>query len=197
MIFKPHKVTHLFSHAVYNTPMNELPNNYWLWDSPMTTQFGTMTSNLLAHIINATDLPPHTQLMANISINEGGLGIQTPHMNAITPYMTTSKRCLQYARDGVWLGYNKARPQFSRDIQLLYADWESPGNRSWSIFRKYLPTLNETSISQPNSHTDYIYKASLNGSREKRKNIALGNLKPMYCLTTLSRPTTSNKSSQQ
>jgi hypothetical protein len=68
-----HKVTHLFSHAVYNTPLEELRNNFWLWDSPMTTQFGAMTFSLLAHITNANTLPPQAQLMANISIIEGGL----------------------------------------------------------------------------------------------------------------------------
>jgi hypothetical protein len=47
---------------------------------PNKTLFGAMTSSLLAHITNANanTLPPHAQLMANISINEGGLGIQTP-----------------------------------------------------------------------------------------------------------------------
>jgi hypothetical protein len=48
----------------------------------MATQFSTMTSNLIAHITNGTNLPPHAQLMANVSINEGGLGIQTPRTNA-------------------------------------------------------------------------------------------------------------------
>ncbi|KAL7504648.1 hypothetical protein ACHAXN_003960 [Cyclotella atomus] len=73
-----HKVTHLFSHAVYNTSLDDLPNNFWLWDSPMTTQLRTMTSNLMAQITNANTLPPHAQLMAHISINKGGLGIQLP-----------------------------------------------------------------------------------------------------------------------
>ncbi|KAL7506974.1 hypothetical protein ACHAXN_005043 [Cyclotella atomus] len=83
------------NHAVYNTPFEHLPNNFWLWDSEMATQFSAMTSNLIAHITNGTNLPPHAQLMANVSINEGGLGIQTPRTNTITAYMTTSKRCLQ------------------------------------------------------------------------------------------------------
>jgi hypothetical protein len=147
-----HKVTHLSSPAVYNTPLGELPNNYWLWDSAMTTQFSAMTSNLIAHITNATALPTHAQLMSNISINRGG--------HAITSYMTNSKRCL---------GFNKTHPQFPPAIKLLYNDWESSTNRSWTIFRKYLPTFNETTIAQSNSHDDYIYKASLNGSQEKMK----------------------------
>jgi hypothetical protein len=68
-----HKVTHLFGHAVYNTPVESLLTNSWLWDSPMTTNFGNMTSELIALITNLPDLPPHAQLMANNSIKEGGV----------------------------------------------------------------------------------------------------------------------------
>jgi hypothetical protein len=76
------------SSATQNTILDwrleELPNKFLPWDSPMTTQFGAMTFSLLAHITNVNTLPPHAQLMANISINEGGLGIQTPRTNTIT-----------------------------------------------------------------------------------------------------------------
>jgi hypothetical protein len=163
----------------------------------MTTQFGAMTFSLLAHITNANTLPPHTQLMANISINEGGLGIQTPRTNAITSYMTTSKRCLQYACDGVWLGYNKAQPQFPPAIKLLYDDWETSSNHLWTIFLKYLPTFNETCMYQPDSHTDYIYKASLNGSQEKMKEHSSWQVKSkLPLITPLSHPNMSNQSYQ-
>jgi hypothetical protein len=107
--------------------------------------------------------------MANISIKEGGLGIQNPRTNAINVYMTTSKRCLQYAQEGVWLGFNKTRPQFPPAIKSLYDDWDSSKSRSWIIFRKYLDTFNNVPVNLPESPTDYIYKASLNGSREKIK----------------------------
>ena len=82
------------------TSLDDLPNNFWLWDSNLTNEFSTMTADLLANITNKHDLPAHSQLISNISINEGGLGIQNPRTNAITAYMTTTKRCLQYAHDG-------------------------------------------------------------------------------------------------
>jgi hypothetical protein len=135
----------------------------------MTTQFDNTTAELIAHVTNSTNLPPHAQLMADISIKEGGLGIQNPQTNAINAYMTTSKRCLQYSQEGVWLGFNKNRPQFPPAIQLLFNDWDSSSNRSWVIFNKYHHTFNNISFHQPESPTDYIYKASLNGSREKIK----------------------------
>jgi hypothetical protein len=87
------KVTHLFAHDVYNTTPTELPDNFWLWESNLTNQFSTMTANLLANITNKHkhDLPVHSQFISNISVNEGGLGIQNLHTNAITAYMTTTK----------------------------------------------------------------------------------------------------------
>jgi hypothetical protein len=85
--------------------------------------------------------------------------------------MTTTKRCLQYAQQGVWLGLNKPRPILPTPITLLYQQWESSQNQSWSIFRKYLNTF------QPDSDHDYVFKASLNRSRKKMKEYSARQLK--------------------
>jgi len=163
------KITHLFSHDVYNTELDDLPDQHWLWNSELTDQFSSMTADLLANVTNQTSLPIYSQLISNISVQEGGLGIQSPRANAIASYMTTTKRCLQYAKQGVWLGVNKLRPLLPASITLLYDQWESSQNRTWQIFRKYLPVFNNVSVHQPDSDHDYIFKASLNGSREKMK----------------------------
>jgi hypothetical protein len=86
------KVTHLFTHNVYNTNPNYLPDNFWLWDSELTNQFSIMTSNLIANITNKHKLPMHSQLISNISVNKGGLGIPNPRTNAITAYMATAPK---------------------------------------------------------------------------------------------------------
>jgi hypothetical protein len=163
------RITHLFAHDVYNTEISELPDHYWLWNSDMTDQFSTMTADLLANITNQSILPVHSQLISGISILQGGLGIQSPRCNAISTYMTTTKRCLQYVHQGVWLGFNKPRPLLPLAITTLYQDWEVSNNRSWEIFRKYLPTFNEISVHEPSSPHDYVFKASLNGSKDKMK----------------------------
>jgi hypothetical protein len=125
------KITHLFSHDVYNTALDELPEQHWLWNSNLTDKFSTMTADLIANITTQSSLPIYSQLISNIPIQEGGLGIQSPHTNAITAYMTTSKRCLQHAQQGVWLGHNKPRPLLPTPITILYQDWESSQNRTW------------------------------------------------------------------
>lgn len=167
------KVTHLFGCDVYNSNPDELPNAFFLWDSPLTTKFDTMTANLLENITNSQALPIYSQIISNMSINQGGLGIQNPRANAIIQYMSTTKRCLQYVHEGIWLGINKPRPLLPPSITLLYSDWESSQNRSWQIFRKYLPSFNNIATNgKADSPNDYIYKASLNGSREKAKDFA-------------------------
>jgi hypothetical protein len=85
------KITHLFSHDVYNTTLDELPDQHWFWNSDLTDKFSTMAADLIANIANQSSLPIYSQLIANISIQEGGLGIQSPRTNAITSHMTTTK----------------------------------------------------------------------------------------------------------
>jgi hypothetical protein len=114
------KITHLFAHNVYNTALDELPKQHWLWNSNLTNKFSTMTADLIANITNQSSLPIYSQLISNISIKEGGLGIQNPRTNTITAYMTTGKRCLQYAQQGMWLGDNKPRPLLPTPITILY-----------------------------------------------------------------------------
>jgi hypothetical protein len=166
------KVTHLFAHDVYNTSIEDLPDQFWLWNSEMTDQFSNMTADLLANITNQSSLPVYSQLISNISIQQGGLGIQSPRTNAIIAYMTTTKRCLQYVHQGVWLGFNKPRPLLPPTITSLYEDWESSTNRTWEIFRKYLKTFNSVSLEHPDTDNDYIFKASLNSSKDKMKEYA-------------------------
>jgi hypothetical protein len=81
--------------------------------------------------------------------------------------MSNCKRCLQYSTQGVWLGFNKPRPQLPTPIKILYDDWETSNSRTWTIFRKYLNTFNNITVHEPQGPNDYIFKASLNASREK------------------------------
>jgi hypothetical protein len=111
----------------------------------------------------------HLQLISNISVNEGGLSIQNPRTNAITAYMSTTKRCLQCAHKGVWLGFNKPKPPQPPSIKLPYNNWNTSTNRTWQIFNNYIPTCTTISRNEPTTPQDYVFKASLNGTRKKRK----------------------------
>jgi hypothetical protein len=84
------------------------------------TEFNCMVDNFISNLTNLETLPPHAHIIASMSINQGGLGLQNPRGKAITSYMTSSKRCLQYAFEGVWLGQNKPRPMLPTSITNHY-----------------------------------------------------------------------------
>ena len=119
-----HKTTHLFSSDVFNSPIQDLPNHFYLWDSSFADNFTQMVDSFISQVTHQEKLPPHSLIISNLSINQGGLGIQHPRGNAITSYMMSSKRCLQYTHEGVWLGPNKPRPMLPNSITSLYTNWQ-------------------------------------------------------------------------
>ena len=177
------KITHLFGCDVFNTAVDELPSNYFLWDSDLTQEFNSMTEEVIGEITQEPSLPIYSQIIANLSIKQGGLGIQSPRLHAIPSYMSTSKRCLQYALQGVWLGFNRPRPTLPYSITSLYIDWETSNTRSWQIFRKYLPIFNSICGSDNGTSTDYVFETSLNASREKIKEFGSKKVKSTILLS--------------
>lgn len=66
-----HKMTHLFSSDVFNSPLENLPPAFYLWESAMTEEFSEMTQNMIVSLTNHQTLPPHAHVVAHMSINEG------------------------------------------------------------------------------------------------------------------------------
>jgi hypothetical protein len=92
--------------------------------------------------------------------------------------MTITKRCLQYAHEGVWLGFNKPKQTLPPSIKLLYSNWTtSTRNRTWQIFNKYLPTCTMIARNKPTMPQDYVFQASLNGTCKKMKEYSARQLK--------------------
>ena len=183
-----HKLTHLFSSDVLNAPTDKLPPHYYLWDSDLSEEFSKMTENMLCSITGNHSLPAHAHIIANMSIAQGGLGLQHPRANAITAYMMSTKRSLQYAQQGVWLGFNKDSFPLPTQITSLYNDWETSDRKSWIIFRKYLPTFADVCFQHADSPNDFIYKASLNGAREKAKDFSSRPMKETVLFNELLTP---------
>jgi hypothetical protein len=91
------KVTYLFAHDVYNTALDELLDHHGLWNSNLTNKFSTMTADLLANIANQSSLLIYSQLIAIISIQDGGLGIQSPLTNTITSCLAGLQQTTAYS----------------------------------------------------------------------------------------------------
>ena len=161
-----HKLTHLFGTDVINTPTATLPSNYFLWNSTMTTNFSTMTNSFLQSAIESEPLPPHAELITSMSVKAGGLGLQHPRTCAVAQFMLTTKRCLQYCHDGVWLGYNKPRPKLPHTITHLFNDWKSSETRTLANFRSYAQDFADTCCGSPDLVDQFVYEASINKCRE-------------------------------
>jgi hypothetical protein len=167
-----HKLTHLFGCDVINSDLSSLPPDIHLWNSDLTDNFSRMTENILTDITNSHSLPAHAHIIANMSIKQGGLGLQHPRLNAITSFMLSTKRSLQYSHQGVWLGHNSPQPILPHSISSLYSDWQSSHSRTWQIFRKYLPRYNQICANNADNPESFIFDTSINGSKEKAKEFA-------------------------
>eukprot|EP00956_Cyclotella_meneghiniana_P032064 scaffold86358_cov47-Cyclotella_meneghiniana.AAC.5 len=161
-----HKLTHLFGTDVINTQTADLPSNYFLWNSDMTKGFSEMTNSFLQSAIGSEPLPPHAELITSMSIKAGGLGLQHPRTCAVTQFMLTTKRCLQYCRDGVWLGYNKHRPPLPHTITSLFNNWKSTPTRTMTNFRAYVEDFASVCCGSPDLTDHFVYEMSLYKCRE-------------------------------
>eukprot|EP00956_Cyclotella_meneghiniana_P012688 scaffold18030_cov64-Cyclotella_meneghiniana.AAC.2 len=161
-----HKLTHLFGTDVIQTPTELLPNNYFLWNSALTKGFSEMTDSFLQGAIESEPLPPHAELITSMSVKSGGLGLQHPRTCAVAQFMLTTKRCLQYCHDGVWLGYNKPRPTLPPTITSLFVDWKSSDTRTMKNFRQYASDFADICGGTSNTIDHFVYNSSINKCKE-------------------------------
>jgi hypothetical protein len=117
-----HKMTHLFASDVLNTTTESLPTKWWLYDSEMTTNFQTMTTEFLSNLMGRNDLPTISELICTIAVKNGGLGLQHPRSNAIPAFILTTKRCISYATTGVYVGNHRPKVKLPDNITALYSN---------------------------------------------------------------------------
>eukprot|EP00956_Cyclotella_meneghiniana_P037754 scaffold143726_cov74-Cyclotella_meneghiniana.AAC.5 len=176
-----HKLTHLFGSDVINAATSTLPNNYFLWDSDLTNGFSAMTNTFLQSAIQSEPLPPHAELITSMSIKAGGLGLQHPRTCAVTHFMITMKRCLQYCRDGVWLGFNKPRVGLPRTITSLFDNWETSPTRTMTTFRHFVGDFAKVCVGREDGIKEFIYDTSINKCRDAAREFA-STMTREYCL---------------
>jgi hypothetical protein len=162
-----HKITHLFSSDVLNTPHDRLPNRFYLHSRNISNRFSSMTNSFLCNLLDCKTIPQYSESISQLSINSGGLGLQHPLSNAIPKFMLSWKRSIRYAHQGVWLGYNKTCVPLPDPVTCLYKDWKTPPTRTMVIFRRYLDdvsTICASNADNPQQH--FIFEASLNKCKE-------------------------------
>jgi hypothetical protein len=170
-----HKLTHLFAADVANSNDDDLPQNWNTWESNMTRGFDDMTSDFIGKLTRNESLPNHSLLISSMATRAGGLGIQNPTSSAIPTLILTTKRNIQYATEGVWIGDTMPVVPLPPAITALYSNWKTSSFRLFTLFRKYSPEICDICVKSTNTtgNTDkmdfFIYQSSLNTCRERIK----------------------------
>lgn len=174
-----HKMTHLFMSDVLAADESTLPEQWHLWQSDMTSEFDAMTNNFLQDLTCRHDMPDHAQLIASMASSSGGIGLQHPRCNAIPATILATKRCLEYASRGVWVGATSAPVELPSNITSLYESWQSSPAATFRIFKKYAGDMASLCASEKteNAMTHFIYDASPKRCKEILRDVAATRVK--------------------
>jgi hypothetical protein len=166
-----HKMTHLFAADVVQHPMKDMPDNWNMWNSDMTSAFSEMIDSLICSVTNRDSIPRHSHLISTMATARGGLGIQHPRNAAIPTFILTTRRNLQFANDGIWMGDTLDKAILPNQIKSLYIDWKSSQAHTFQIFRKYYTQIANISVSPLVDDVEefFLNKSSLNTCRERVK----------------------------
>ena len=175
-----HKMTHLFAADVLNHKVNELPRNWNLWESDMADEFTKMIDKVIGSVTRRPSIPAHAHLIATMSTKAGGLGIPHPRSTAIPTFIITTKRCIQYATDGIWIDQTTPHILLPYYITNLYTNWETSEAQLFQAFRKYVKPISNICVSElvdDDPVQYFIHKSSLNTCRERTKSKAASRIK--------------------
>ena len=164
-----HKMTHLFTSDVLTSDLSKLPKNWHIWNSSFCNEFSDMVNSFLATLLLRNDLPAHAQMIASMSTNSGGLGIQHPRCTAIPSCVLTVKRCIEYTSKGVWVGKIHDRVTLPSTITALYKDWETSESPIFHIFRTYSTPIMKVCVhdSVDDREEHFMFHSSVNTCKER------------------------------
>ena len=175
-----HKMTHLFAADVLNNKLNDLPRNWYLWESEMADEFSNMIDKVISSVTRRPSIPAHAHLIAIMSTKNGGLGIPHPRSQAIPTFIINTKRCIQYATDGIWIDQTSPKILLPPYITDLYTNWETSNAHLFQTFRKYVKPISNICVSElvdDDPVQYFIHKSSLNTCRERIKLKAASKIK--------------------
>jgi hypothetical protein len=81
----------------YNT--DEPPPDWTDWNGPLTSATNHIIARFISGTIGVATLPHHALLIAQLSLNAGGLGILDPRTRAIPDFMLTFTTSTRHATE--------------------------------------------------------------------------------------------------
>ena len=165
-----HKLTHLFAADVVNTSEDNLPKNWHLFRSDLVASYSTMLEDFLSRVLQQPSLPPHVQVITSMSTSGGGLGFPHPRSSAIPSFVLTTRRAIQYALSGIFIGRTAPLAQLTPQLRNLYKDWQTSSSATFTRFRRYASDIAKVCVSdrlEQDQFDFFLKKSSLTTCRDR------------------------------
>jgi hypothetical protein len=128
---------HLLTSDIYYHLDPTSPEPLHAWDSPFLTAINTANTHLLAHLGDATHMPPSATLIAHHPVSQGGLGVRDHSRAAKTAFVVSLTRTLQFVNPPHNPAANTAdTPQLPPTYARPLATWANP-TTDHPLFRLY------------------------------------------------------------
>ena len=141
------------------------------WESDLSLRFTNTIKDMLSSLMIKTYIQYHAYLISILSTSQGGLGLLTPTTSAVPTFMLTSRKCIQYAVNGVWIGRTQPPIPLPDNITSFYNNWKTSTLTPFLFFWKYLPSMVDTCVhTMEDDNTNFfLYHSSLNTCRQRIK----------------------------
>ena len=122
------KIPHLLGCNVlyYHYDTDEPPPDWTDWNGPLTLATNHIISRFISYTIGVTTLPHHSLLIAQLSLNAGGLGILDPRTRAIPDFMLTFTTSTRHATNRMYLNKHLNNVHLHPTIAALYSTNTNP-----------------------------------------------------------------------
>ena len=98
------KLPHLLgSDVLHHYDITNPPPTWTDWNGPLTSATNHIITKFISDLINCRTIPHHALLIAQLHLQEGGLGILDPRSRAIPDFMLTFTTSARHAIGGIRL----------------------------------------------------------------------------------------------
>jgi hypothetical protein len=121
------KIPHLLGcDVLYHYDTDDPPQDWTDWNGPLTAATNHIIARFLSDIIGVPILPHHALLIAQLSLNVGGLGILDPRTRAIPDFMLTFTTSTRHATNRIFLHKHLNNVHLHPTISALYSTTTNP-----------------------------------------------------------------------